>query len=345
MEIRIHKESDVSIHQQLVQQIVFLIASDRLKPGELLPSVRQLARQVRIHHNTVSQAYQELVGRKWLVRKRGSRLAVRSGAGDHASGSIPDLDDLINAAIQMARLQGFSLQALRKRVRQRLLAEPPDHILLVEQEAGLRRLLEEELSNGLRWPVANCSRAELAAKPGLALGALVVCAQYADSEVRPLIPKDRPFLSLRFSDGGNYQERLRQLQQPSVIGLISVSELFLKIGKAVLAPAVGANHSLAEFRFPLSDASALQGVDWAVCDSIAASIVKHPRLVPYRLISAESLAELHATIRSYRNEEGISSAKKLRPSGTPEKTLPLPDKPSEPSEPGSGGRRAGKRDR
>ena len=58
MKIRISKESEVSIRQQLTGQISFLIVTGKLKPGEALPSVRELATRLKIHHNTVSQAYQ-----------------------------------------------------------------------------------------------------------------------------------------------------------------------------------------------------------------------------------------------------------------------------------------------
>src|SRR5215510_13315523 len=76
MDIRIDSESDVPIRQQLTEQIVFLIVTDRLKAGQKLPSVRELARRLKIHHNTVSECYQDLVGRRWLQRRRGSRLIV-----------------------------------------------------------------------------------------------------------------------------------------------------------------------------------------------------------------------------------------------------------------------------
>ncbi len=53
-DIRIARESDVTIHDQLVAEITFLIATGEWKPGEALPSVRDLARRLKIHHNTVS---------------------------------------------------------------------------------------------------------------------------------------------------------------------------------------------------------------------------------------------------------------------------------------------------
>src|SRR5215813_1479728 len=76
MEIRIDDASDVSIRDQLAEQIVFSITTGRLSAGQPLPSVRELARRLKIHHNTVSSAYQQLVRRKWVSRRRGSRLIV-----------------------------------------------------------------------------------------------------------------------------------------------------------------------------------------------------------------------------------------------------------------------------
>jgi len=42
MNIRIDKGSDVTVHRQLAEQIVFLIATGKLKPGDALPSVRAM---------------------------------------------------------------------------------------------------------------------------------------------------------------------------------------------------------------------------------------------------------------------------------------------------------------
>ena len=74
MPILISKESEVPLRQQLAEQIVFRIATGKLHPGESLPSVRELARRLKIHHNTVSEAYQDLIRRKWLEGKGAAAL-------------------------------------------------------------------------------------------------------------------------------------------------------------------------------------------------------------------------------------------------------------------------------
>jgi DNA-binding transcriptional regulator YhcF (GntR family) len=184
-----------------------------LKPGQALPSVRELARRLKIHHNTVSHAYQELVRRTWLVRRRGSRVLVRAQAHTPRPSATQGLDELINMTIQAARERGYSLQALRERLRQRMMAEPPDHILVIDQEPGLRRLLKEEIHAGLGWPVEDCAREDLAANGGLAIGALVVTPQYAIEDVKALVPDDRLTIPIAFSAADEHLERIRCLEQ------------------------------------------------------------------------------------------------------------------------------------
>ncbi len=300
MNIRISKQSEVPLRQQVAEQIVFLIATERLKPGEALPSVRELARRLKIHHNTVSDAYRDLVRRTWLVRRRGTRVIVRAHAGSSAPGKPPDLDDLINTTIRVAREQGYSLQTLRERVRARLLAEPPDHILVVEEEPGLRELLAEEIRQALPWAVRGCSREELGANPGLLVGALPVAGQYAVPDVDPLIPKVRPTVPLAFRAADEHLAQIRRLRQPSIVGVVSASEAFLRTARSLVAPALGRHHTLCEYRLPLASGQSLRSVDLLFCDTIALRRLKHPRLVHYRLIDPKSLDYLASAMKSYQ---------------------------------------------
>lgn len=53
-------ESGVPIYQQIRQQVLLGVASGTLRPGESLPSVRQLAADVGVNLHTVNKAYQLL---------------------------------------------------------------------------------------------------------------------------------------------------------------------------------------------------------------------------------------------------------------------------------------------
>lgn len=289
MDIRIDSSNDVPIRRQLTEQIIFLIAIERIKNGDQMPSVRELARRLKIHHNTVSEAYQDLVRRKWLERHRGSRLRVISRE-NAALGS--SLDDLINQTIAIARDNGFTLQELRERVRQRLLAEPPDHILVVEQDAGLRALICEELRSELSWKIEGCSREDLAANPGLAIGALAVSPQHAVRHVSPLFPKERPVVGVRYSNADEHLAAIRALRKPSVIAVVSASEVFLEVARSVLASALGSRHQLE------TGAAAARAADLVFCDSIAKKRLRLPKgTIHYRLLLPESIEYVATSMR------------------------------------------------
>lgn len=300
MDIRIDKRSEVSVRQQLAEQIIFLIATEKVKPGEALPSVRELARRLKIHHNTVSEAYKDLARRTWVVRRKGSRVVVRL-IGERAElTNRHDVDDLINATIRVARERGFSLQALRERVRTRLLAEPPDHILVVEEEPGLRGLLQQEIRTALRQPVDGCSLSELAAQSGLAIGALTVSGQYLIGDVDRLVPKGVPAIALAFSAADEHLDLLRRLDHPSVISVVSVSRVFLQTARSLLAPALGRHHVMRDFLFPPDDPKSLRAADLVFADSIARLQVKHTKVLEYRLICPSSLEYVRTAMESYQ---------------------------------------------
>jgi DNA-binding transcriptional regulator YhcF (GntR family) len=300
MDIRIDKRSEVSVRQQLAEQIIFLIATEKLKPGQALPSVRELARRLKIHHNTVSEAYKDLARRTWVVRRKGSRVVVRSVGEQSVPANGHDVDDLINATIRMARERGYSLQALRERVRTRLLAEPPDHILVVEEEPGLRRLLQQEIRTALGQPVDGCAFSELAAQPGLAIGALTVAGQYVIHDVDRLVPKAVPAIALAFSAADEHLDLLRRLDHPSVVSVVSVSEVFLQTARSLLAPALGRHHVMKEFLFPPDDPKSLRATDLVFADSIARPQVKHKKVLEYRLVAPNSLDYLRTAMESYQ---------------------------------------------
>jgi DNA-binding transcriptional regulator YhcF (GntR family) len=302
MDLHVSKESEVPVRQQLAEQIVFLIATEKLKPGQVLPSVRELARRLKIHHNTVSHAYQNLVKRTWLVRRRGTRVVVRSHSDMLRQGAAEGLDELINMTIQVARERGYSLQDLRECFRERLLAEPPDHALVVDQEPGLRRLLQQEIADALHWPVECCAREDLASNPGLAIGALVVVPQYAFEDVKPLVPKAHLTVPVGFNSADHYVERIRQLPQSSVIAVVSVSLGFLKTAISLLASAVGRKHSLCQVLLPQDDLGVLRSADVVFCDSVAIRQVKNPRAIHYKLVAASSLEYLASAVASYQQE-------------------------------------------
>ena len=60
MKLKISATSATPIYQQIMQQIQMLIGSRRLRAGDELPSIRNLASDLLVNPNTVARAYREL---------------------------------------------------------------------------------------------------------------------------------------------------------------------------------------------------------------------------------------------------------------------------------------------
>ena len=76
--IEIDFNSDEAIHIQLCNQIIMGIATDQLKVGETLPSVRQLADTIGINMHTVNKAYSVLKQEGFLSidRRKGAVISI-----------------------------------------------------------------------------------------------------------------------------------------------------------------------------------------------------------------------------------------------------------------------------
>lgn len=297
MQVSLNKQSDVPLHQQLGEQLVFLITTRKLRPGEQLPSVRSFARQLGIHHNTVSKSYQDLVERGWLKRQRGSRLCVESAPVSRTRAAEIDLDELINQTIRRASEFGYSLRELRSQVLERLRAQPPDHILVVEHEPELRKVICAEICSKVAKPVESCTEDELSASPELALGSQVVAPERRVHAINPLLSSKLPCIALTFASAQEHLELIRGLKNPSAIGVASISQTFLKTARSLLAPVVGRRHVMEMFFLSPDRRVVLDGMDLIFCDAATMPLVRGRRKIQYRLISEQCLEDIAVSLR------------------------------------------------
>jgi GntR family transcriptional regulator len=122
MFVHVDPSNGIAIYDQIVRQVKFAVASDALKPGNLVPSVRELARDLTVNPNTVARAYRELQAHDVLQPIRGTGLEITPSAPKRC------LAD--RAALIRSRLRS-------------VLAEAGQSGLAAEE---IRKLTEEELS-------------------------------------------------------------------------------------------------------------------------------------------------------------------------------------------------------
>lgn len=77
---RVNLESPVPVYIQLEQQIQYRIASGAAKPGDHLPSVRELSDQAGVNANTVSKVYRDLLLMGLVHTRRGVGVTVTADA-------------------------------------------------------------------------------------------------------------------------------------------------------------------------------------------------------------------------------------------------------------------------
>lgn len=311
LEIGVSKESGVPVRAQLFAQFALLIGTRRLKPGGELPGVRALARRLGVHYNTVSQAYRDLASAGFVTGRRGGRLTVRSPEEPLNAGPGKDLDDLINDAITLAREQGFTLEQLCRRVRERLIEEPPARVLAVSEEAAMRDLLRTELAGAFPCPVDACSAAAIAADPRLAAGAVVLAPPATLPDLLALLPKSHPAVPILYSDAGEQIEVVRRADRPSVVAVVSISPFFIEIARGVLSPVIANRHSLAEFLLPRDGACPAGAADIVFCDSVAyARLRRCPHrhtVTPYRLLAKPCLERIASALAGPGASAGLDT--------------------------------------
>jgi DNA-binding transcriptional regulator YhcF (GntR family) len=248
MPIRIDKHSEVPVHEQIRQQVIFGIATGEYPPGYEMPSRTELANKHKVHPNTVGMAYTALAEARWLVRKKGSKFVVIHPGGLLPDPKTEDIDTLIVRAWMAARAQGMTPANLATRVQELAKADPPDHFLIVEPEPGMGLVLKHEVQEATGRRPMSCSIPELWQRPQLLnRAALLVPAYLADLLEFLPIQHRATMTRLVYSPFGDFVEQVRNLSKPSVIGMVSVSGPGMKTMDGVFAESIGNRHRLIPF--------------------------------------------------------------------------------------------------
>lgn len=109
MFVELDFRSHVPIYVQIVERIKHLVATEALKPGDQLPTVRQLAADLRVNFNTIARAYR-------LLDEAGV-ISTQQGRGTYVLEPLPPeratrlrraaLDALVRSFLAEADRLGF----------------------------------------------------------------------------------------------------------------------------------------------------------------------------------------------------------------------------------------------
>jgi GntR family transcriptional regulator len=128
MQIHLSPNDGVPIYLQIVNQIKYLVASERLAPGEELPPIRVLAEQLLINPNTVARAYRELELAGIVTKRRTSGTYVSdSGSPLARRERIKILTERIDALLAEAKQLNIDSETVIELLRERDEAMQPDN--------------------------------------------------------------------------------------------------------------------------------------------------------------------------------------------------------------------------
>ena len=114
MNIIISNSSNTPIYEQIKEQIKNKIVSNELKTGELLPSIRSLAKDLRISVITTKSAYEEL--------EREGYVETIPGKGTYVANKnielireeqLQKIENLIDTAVSIAKISNISKQEIQ----------------------------------------------------------------------------------------------------------------------------------------------------------------------------------------------------------------------------------------
>ena len=119
--IRVDAASFVPIYEQIKQEIGRLAATGRLKPGDPLPSIRDLAAEIIVNPNTVARAYRELEQEGIIATQKGRGSVVAERARPDAERVLrAHVGRVMDEAVAEARRFDLDDEAIRALVEERL---------------------------------------------------------------------------------------------------------------------------------------------------------------------------------------------------------------------------------
>jgi GntR family transcriptional regulator len=118
----INPSDGLAIFDQIVRQVKFAVANGTLAPGQMVPSVRELAKELAVNPNTVVRAYRDLTTEGVLEAVRGTGLSVTAEAVAHCEQErLALLRERVRLVLEEAHTSRLDTEEIRSLVEEELL--------------------------------------------------------------------------------------------------------------------------------------------------------------------------------------------------------------------------------
>jgi GntR family transcriptional regulator len=117
MRLIVSNRSGVPIYEQIKEQVKAAIFSGELREDELLPSMRQLARELKISVITTTRAYADLEREGFIVNMQGKGCYVLPRTRELArENALHIMEEALSAAIAAAKAEGIGREEVSERL-------------------------------------------------------------------------------------------------------------------------------------------------------------------------------------------------------------------------------------
>ena len=314
MEIVLNRKGGLAVRHQLVAQLELRVLGGEIAPGEKLPSVRALARRLRLHPNTVSAAYRELEASGHVEMRRGAGVFVRQ-AGAQSLATARDLDEMIGVALQEAARRGFKVAEIRAAVSRWLNATPPDRIVAVDRSRAMAELLLAEMRPATPLRLEARTLREIEESPEILDGALAVSLPYHVAALRLVAPR-ATVIDVTLEVAPAVRDAIVGLPKGAIAVVVSHSETVLPFASALVRSLRG-DEVLVEAS-TLADAPrwrrVLPAADAVFADILSEEAVrkaKPRRLHSFRVVAEDGLRRIESAWTGGRSSG--TSRRRYRP--------------------------------
>lgn len=115
MEIIIRENDSLPIYEQIVREIKKAIIKKEIRPGDLLPSIRFLARELEISVITTKRAYEELEKEKLIYSVAGKGFYVKEPNRERLKeDQLCEIEEKMVHVVEQAKDMGVSLQEMKE---------------------------------------------------------------------------------------------------------------------------------------------------------------------------------------------------------------------------------------
>jgi DNA-binding transcriptional regulator YhcF (GntR family) len=227
MNFFINKKSPIAPNVQISEQVRVALLLGNLRPGEILPSIRDLEVELSVSRDYVRKAYKELAKMGILTLIPGKGVMVDKNLTCKSdTGFLKNCEELVELVRKQCQSKNLNFPSLVRFLQHKAVKAEGSQpwLIYADMTTDLAKDRADQLGGMLHVNVLGCSFDELEKiiKGKIRRGVRIVCNYYRISEVKSIVRGKRlRIVALRMRYGKSFNQRLRKLGTGSKVMFIA----------------------------------------------------------------------------------------------------------------------------